>query len=153
MKALTQLTELEFKSRYENSSIPNYARFKKRYSDRTANGLTKAIIEWIRLSGGHAERVNTMGRPVDRTKVSTNCLGQRQRIGSIEWIPGGSTPGSSDIHATIAGRSYYIEVKIGRDRLSEAQKQYRDKVTRAGALYHIATSFDEFLEFYNTITG
>ncbi len=152
--SLKQLAELEYQVRYQDKpDFPENARFKRRYSDRTANGLTKAIIDWIRLNAGFAERVNVQGRPIDRTRIATNTLGQRQRIGSIDWIPAGGTRGSSDIHATVAGRSYYIEVKIGRDKLSQAQKEYRDQVTQAGAVYFVAKDFDSFIEFYNEQIG
>jgi hypothetical protein len=150
--SLKDLAALEYQARYQDKpDYPEYARTKKSYSDRTANGLTRAIIDWIRLNGGHAERVNVQGRPIDRTQVTTNTLGQRQRIGSIEWIPGGGTRGSADIHGIINGKAVYIEVKIGRDKLSQAQKQYRDNVTQAGAVYFVARDFEGFTEFYNEI--
>ena len=148
MEALQQLSELEYKHRYQDKTIPEYARHKKRFSDRTANTLTQSIITWIRLHGGFAERVNVQGRPIDRTKVVTNTLGQRHVIGSIDWIPGGGQRGSADIHATIAGRAVYVEIKIGRDRLSEHQKKYRDQVERAGAKYWIVRTFNDFIELY-----
>ena len=151
MKSLQELTELEYNHRYRNSTFPEYARVKRKYTDKTANGLTRCIVDWIRLNGGFAERVNTTGRPIDRTRVVTNTLGQKQRIGSIDWIPSGSTRGSADIHATIAGRSIFIEVKKGRDKLSEAQKQYRENVTQAGAVYFIAKDFDGFIQDYSKL--
>ena len=77
MEALKQLSELEYKHRYLGKTIPEYARYKKRYSDKTANQLTQAIITFIRLNGGHAERVNIQGKPVDRTKVVKNAMWQR----------------------------------------------------------------------------
>lgn len=151
MNALQTLTELEYQGRYRGKTIPEYARTKKKYADKKANGLTKCIVDWIRLNGGHAERVNVHGRPIDRTKVITNCLGQSQRIGSIDWIQAGGTKGSADIHGVINGKAVLIEVKIGRDKLSQEQKNYRHKVTQAGAFYFIAQSFDQFMEFYNQI--
>ncbi len=151
MTALRELQELEYKTRYaDKPNYPQYARVKKKYSDKTANGLTRAIIDYIRLNGNHAERINTMGRPVDKTKVVTNCLGQRQRIGSIDWIRGTATKGSADIHALIAGKAVFIEIKM-KDRQSEAQKQYQKTVERAGGLYWICRSFHEFVSNYNIL--
>ena len=151
MKPIQQLSELEYQARYKGKSFPEYARYKKKYTDKTANGLTKCIVDWIRLNGYWAERVNTTGRPIDKTRVVSNTLGQRQRVGSIDWIPAGGTKGSADIHATIAGKAIFIEVKKGRDRLSEAQKQYRDNVTQAGAVYFVAKDFDGFIQEYSKI--
>ena len=31
------------------------------YSDNTANGLTKCIVDWLNFSGHYANRINTMG--------------------------------------------------------------------------------------------
>ncbi len=152
MTALKQLTELEYTARYKNSSMPEYSRFRKRYSDRTANQLTQSIITWIRLNGYHAERVNVMGRPVDKTKVVSNTLGQKQRIGSIDWIRSVSTKGSADIHCLINGRAVFIEVKM-KDRQSEAQQQYQMTVERAGGIYWICRTFDEFIKKYGEIVG
>jgi hypothetical protein len=151
MSALKELAELEYQARYQDKpDFPENARFKRRYSDRTANGLAKAIIDWIRLNGGHAERINTMGRPIDRTKVTTNTLGQRQRIGSVEWIPGGGQRGSADISATIYGKSVKIEIKM-KDRQSPEQREYQQQIEAAGGEYWLVRSFAEFLEFYNKI--
>ena len=150
MEALKQLTELEFKARYQGKTIPEYAKYRKKYSTRTANGLTRAIIDWLKLNGWHAERINTMGRPVDNTKVVTNTLGQKQRIGSIDWIPGTGQKGSADISATIRGLSVKIEVKM-KDRQSEHQKAYQAEIERAGGIYWLVRSFDEFIEKYKTL--
>ena len=150
MSALKELTELEYQARYEGKTIPQYARHKKKYSDRSANDLTRAVIDWIKLNGYHAERISTTGRPVDRTKVIQNCLGQKMRIGSIDWIRGNVTKGSADIHSIIQGRFVAIEVKM-KDRQSEAQKQYQKTVERAGGLYWLVRSYDEFIMKYNNL--
>jgi hypothetical protein len=63
------------------------------------------------------------------------------------WTKGTGTPGSADISATIYGRSVKIEVKIGKDRQSEAQKNYQAMIERSGGTYIIAKDFDSFLEW------
>ena len=120
----------------------------RKYNDTTANGLTKAIIDFLQLNGWRAERIAVQGRCIDKTQVVTDVLGGRKRIGSVSWIPGQMTPGSADISATIRGRSVKIEVKQ-KDRQSEAQKRYQESIERAGGTYIIARSFDQFLEWYN----
>jgi hypothetical protein len=42
-----------------------------------------------------------------------------------------------------------IEVKIGKDRQSEAQKRYQENIEKAGGIYYIAKNFDDFVEFFN----
>lgn len=42
---------------------------KHQYSDKTANDLTRAIIDFVRLRGGQAERINTTGRAKRRKSI------------------------------------------------------------------------------------
>ena len=121
------------------------------YRDDTANGLTRLIIDCIKHDGGQAERINTTGIPIDTRQEVTDILGNRHIIGSLTWRKGGSTVGSADISATIKGRSVKIEVKIGKDRQSAAQKAYQREVEAAGGLYFIAHDFTSFVKWYSTI--
>ena len=119
------------------------------FEDKTANRLTKAVIAYIRLKGGQAERISTTGRLSDTTQTFTDVTGRRRIIGTIKWIPGTGTNGSADISATIKGRSIKIEVKIGTDRQSPAQKQYQKQVVSAFGIYYIARTFESFVSWYN----
>ncbi len=105
-------------------------------TDKTANGLTQCIMDYIRLRGGQAERISIMGRP---TETATG----------IRWDKSHMTRGTADISAIVGGRAVKIEVKKGRDRQSEAQRCYQSEVERAGGLYYIARDFDSFVEWYN----
>lgn len=105
--------------------------------DSTANGLTRCIIDFIKLRGGQAERVSIMGRPI------------KQANGNYMFGKSHMTKGTADISATIRGRSVKIEVKIGADRQSDAQRKYQADIERAGGLYYIARDFDSFVEWYN----
>ena len=144
--------ELEEMADIENAKahphMPERYLAKAQYRDDTANGLTRCIIDYIRLHGGQAERVNTTGIPIDRRREVTDVLGHSRTIGSLEWRPSGTTKGSADISATIKGRAVKIEVKIGRDRQSEAQKAYQKQVEAAGGLYFIAKDFTSFVRWY-----
>ena len=126
------------------------ARYLGKWSDRTANGLTRMIIKFLQLSGWQAERISVTGRLVDNRKVVTNVLGQRQQIGSAYYIPGTMTKGSADISATINGQSVKIEVKIGKDRQSKDQKAYQQEIEKAGGIYVIARTFQGFFDWYVT---
>jgi hypothetical protein len=94
-----------------------------------------------------------MGRVIDNRKTYTNVIGQNVTIGSTQYIPGTSTKGTADISATIKGRSVKIEVKIGKDKQSEAQKQYQSNIERAGGTYIIAKTFSEFMDWYLLFTS
>lgn len=146
VKELEELADIENAKKH-----PQFAKYapKAKYRDDTANGLTRCIIDYIRLHGGQAERINTTGVPIDRRREVTDVLGHSRTIGSIEWRKGGGTVGSADISATIKGRAVKIEVKIGKDRQSPAQRQYQATIEQAGGLYFIAKDFTSFIEWYN----
>lgn len=135
LNKLSELTQMEKAKQYP--SVPAYALPKKKYSDTTANGLTKAIIEWLTLNGCWATRVSSAGRYL---------------ASKGKFIPGTTKKGTADIHAVIKGRHVSIEVKIGRDRMSEAQKIARADIEKAGGVYFVAHDFDSFMKFYTTIT-
>lgn len=129
---------------------PQFAKYapKAKYRDDNANGLTRCIIDFIRLNGWQAERINTTGVPIDRRRQVTDVLGHTRTIGSVEWRKGGGTVGSADISATINGRSVKIEIKAGRDRQSQAQRQYQAALEQAGGVYYIAKDFTSFVAWY-----
>ncbi|MBR7022202.1 MAG: hypothetical protein IKI09_01845 [Bacteroidales bacterium] len=144
--------ELEELADIENAKKhPQFAKYapKAKYRDDTANGLTRCIIYYIKFHGGQAERVNSMGVPIDTRREVTDIIGHRRTIGSVQWRPSGATVGSADISATIQGRSVKIEVKIGFDRQSEAQKAYQKEVEAAGGLYYVARDFTSFVQWYH----
>jgi len=123
MKPLDRLKQLKQEAMLESyPNVPKYAISAPKYEDKTANGLTKCIIEFLQLSNHQAERINTMGRPIDNRKQVTDVIGRTKTIGSMTWGKSTATKGSADISATIQGKSVKIEVKIGKDRQSQDQK-------------------------------
>lgn len=117
----------------------------KPYNDTTSNGLTNCIIDWINYSGGHAMRINTQGQ-VRKEKIEL-AFGNKREI--VRFTPSTTAKGTFDITATINGRSVKIEVKIGRDRMSEAQLRQQAKEEAAGALCFIARDMQSFVEWFN----
>ena len=123
-------------------SFPEAYFVKKKWDDKTANGLTKAITSFIQFNGFQAERINTMGVARENKRTDGKVIG-------VTWTKGTTTAGSADISATIRGRSVKIEVKIGKDRQSDAQKRYQESIERAGGVYMIARDFDTFVEWFD----
>lgn len=149
-KALDILKELYLtanKKKYP--SIPDFARCTPKYTDKTANGLTKCIIDFLNLTGAQAERISNTGRQLDKRKTVKDILGNTRTIGSIKFIPGTGTNGTADISATIKGRSVKVEVKIGADKQSDQQKEYQKKIECAGGIYFVGKDFNSFYNFYN----
>jgi hypothetical protein len=148
---LKDLTNLKWEHDCKNTSMRSDYVPKDKFTDKTANGLTKAIVTFINLAGGQAERISSMGRVIDGRKVVTNVLGQTGLIGSQTYIKGTSTNGTADISSIIKGKSVKIEVKIGRDKMSPAQIEYKANVERAGGVYIIAKDWQGFIEEYNKL--
>lgn len=149
MKPLQILNYIKFEEAKRNyPNVPTHALSVKSFSDNTANGLTKCILEFLRLNGWQAERINTTGRVIDNRKTYTDVIGRTVTIGSTKYIPTTGTKGSADISATIKGRSVKIEIKIGQDRQSEAQKEYQRSVEQSGGVYILAKTFDDFYYWY-----
>jgi hypothetical protein len=145
------LQELYIKHiRIQYPTSPDYAMPMEKFSDASANELTKTICKFITYIGGQAERISNQGQYRDNTKTVTDVLGRKRTIGSGQWTKGQGTNGTADISAMYRGKSYKIEVKFGKDKMSEAQHKYKESVERAGAIYMIAKDFDTFIdEFRN----
>ncbi len=119
------------------------------WKDSSANGLTKCIIFWINAMGGQAERISNQGqyREGKKIDVGTGEIAYKKQLPG-KWTPGQGTKGTADISATIRGMSVKIEVKYGRDIQSDAQKQYQEMIEKAGGVYIIVKSFDDFVMWY-----
>lgn len=156
---LKDLTELEAQARHaKNPSFPFAYLARTKYTDKTANGLTKCIVDFLNLSGHQAERIRSEGRMIDNTKQVTDVLGHRKTIGSVKYIKASSQNGTADISATVQvqvmGRPLGIackwEVKM-RDKQSEAQARYERSITDAGGKYFIVHNWSEFWEQYQSV--
>jgi hypothetical protein len=147
--SLKQLSDLQHAYACSRTKIPTDYVVRTKYIDTTANGLTKCVIDYINLIGGQAERISNTGRYIDDSKIVTDVLGNRKKIGTGKYIKGTGTNGTADISATFKGKSIKIEIKM-KDKQSEAQKEYQQAIERAGGIYFICHTFDEFLDKFNT---
>jgi hypothetical protein len=107
----------------------------KKYDDRTANGLTNCIQDFCKHIGAYSNRISTTGQ-------------MRKIGGRMTWTKGNSNKGAADVRILFNGRSVDVEIKIGKDRMSEAQYKEKQRVENAGGLYFVARSFPGFLEFW-----
>lgn len=135
--AIQELRQIEVQYRAAKSpSMPKAYIVPTAYNDKTSNGLTKCVIDWLRYNSWQAERISNTGRILNK-----------------HWIPGTGTNGTADISATIWGRSVKIEVKIGADQQSQYQKGYQESIERAGGVYIIVKDFTTFLFWYRQFIG
>jgi hypothetical protein len=137
---LQQLFLTHYRTTYP--AVPEHCLPKQKYTDKTANGLTRMVLDFVRFSGGYAERINVMGRVI-KTKANREI-----------YIPSSGSKGSADISAILpGGKSARIEIKIGKDKQSDKQRQYADKVNAAGGIYVVIRSFQDFYSWYQTLTN
>ena len=131
--------------------VPVAALPRPSFKVKTANGLTAAIIEWIRLHGGAARRISVTGRTLDQRKHFIDVLGHHRHVGQVKWIPPSMVRGSADISCIVRTRQgvvipWELEIKIGRDTQSSAQKAFEKSIKDAGGHYSIVRSLDDFVE-------
>jgi len=108
----------------------------RKFRDDIANGLTQCIVQYIVLCGGFATRINNQGTWSKKLN---------------RFIPGTSRRGLADVMATYNGMSLHIEVKIGKDRQSEAQKEVEADVIKSGGNYFLARNFTEYKKWFDNI--
>lgn len=134
VKLLEQLTMAE--ARRLHPDIPDNVLCPRTFRDDSANGLTACITTYLRLKGAFSSRLNNTG-------IFDKRLNR--------YRPGTSRKGLPDILATYQGKSLFIEVKAGRDRMSEAQEKIRDEQNRSGGLYVVAHNFTDFKQWIDTV--
>jgi len=107
----------------------------RRFRDDHASGLTACIVKYVSLTGSFASRLNNMG--VYRGGKYTRSTSRR---------------GLPDILITKGGQSIFVEVKCGKDRMSSFQKEVQEEQRRSGGLYMVASSFEQFKSWFDTLS-
>ena len=105
-----------------------------------SNELTRKIIEFIHSSGSFAWRASSVGL-YDSSKNIHRTAPKK---------------GVSDVLGIIApsGRTLAVEIKIGKDRLSDEQTGFLANIEHYGGLSFVAKDFDSFVNFWqNTVKG
>lgn len=147
LKDLTQA--LLQKQKALHPTMPEHALVKKSFSDKTANGLTKAILAYYDLKGIQAHRQRSEGRYIPEKSV-TNAIGRNVVIQKGKFIPLGRSGGvgAGDIVVTLPplGRSLHIEIKIGKDRQRDSQKEFQKRHEASGGIYWIVKTWDDFIK-------
>lgn len=132
VKELERLADQAARVKYPTMPEKYFA--PRKFRDDTANGLTKCITAYLRLKGTFVSRLNNTGIHDHRTG---------------RYRPGTNRKGLPDIVCTYQGKSIFIEVKTGRDKLSKHQEQIRDEQKQSGGLYFIARDFTSFKRWFD----
>jgi hypothetical protein len=133
----------------KHPNFPDAYRVVPKYSDKTANGLTNCIVDFLNFSGHMASRINNMG----------TWRADESNIKGGFYTPSTQMKGIADITSCInvkitgidIGVSVWWEVKIGKDTQSEAQRTFAERVRSSGGHYYVVKSFEDFLNHYNKL--
>jgi len=121
-------------ARQKHPTCPHLA--PRTFRDDGANNLTKCITTYLRLKGAFVSRLNNGGIYDYRLK---------------KYRPGTNRRGLPDVIATYEGKSIFVEVKHGRDRMSEHQERIRQEQEQSGGLWFTAHNFTEFKIWFDNI--
>ena len=145
VKILEQLVLEKQKEKYPSFPYPD----QPKYSDSTTNGLTKCVVDFVKIKGIHAERVSNQGQYRNNSKTVTDCIGRKRKIGNGTWTKGQGINGTADIHSIINSKPVMIEIKFGKDFQSKAQKEYQKFIEKSGGIYLVVRTFQEFYDWFN----
>lgn len=133
VKNLEQLLFEDDLHRHPSMKREHMARRKLR--DDRASGLTTCIVSYAKLTGHFASRLNNTG--IYRNGKFTRSTARR---------------GLPDILITRDGQSIFVEVKVGKDRMSEHQRKVQNEQQQSGGLYMVARSFTQFKTWFDNLT-
>ena len=123
-----------------DTNIPLHAIPLPKFDCSKTNDLTKAILEFCKYSNHYARRISSEGRYRMGTVYKRPNGSFR---GPGQFIPG-QNKGIADIMMTASGKTIWIEVKVGRDRQSEVQKDFENNIKNSGGEYWIIKTFEQF---------
>lgn len=102
-------------------------------SEEKESSIVSAICEYLEIKHHFFWRQNTGGM-------------YSSKGGFYRKLPKHSLKGVPDIIAVINGRFVGLEVKRPSGRQSPGQKEFQEKVTKAGGSYHIVRSIYDVME-------
>lgn len=113
----------------------------------TANGLTQFVVNFLDWNGSYGNRINTVGRVIKAGRDIQTINGTIKA--KTVMIKSATKRGTADVQAVINGRSLALEIKVGKDRMSEAQLKQQQAVQNAGGYYYVIRDVDTFLATYD----
>jgi hypothetical protein len=132
LTALQKLDNLSYQKKLEQfPNLPEKAIPRTKYKDGSANDLTKCVIDFLRMKGHYATRIQSQGQK--RGNVMTYGTTQR---------------GTADIHSIVNSIHISCEIKYGKDKQSDAQKIVQQEVEQSGGVYLLIRDFEQFYKFY-----
>lgn len=117
------------------------------FRDDSPNGLIRCILTFLRLSGHQAEQMSSTIKRSDNRTIFEDVVGRKRIIGNIYAMPRSDKSGAWDISASIFNSSVKIKIRPYQQNL--VCNDYPGAIETIGEKYLIATSFEQFKEWYN----
>jgi hypothetical protein len=132
LTALDRLNNLAYQNKIEqHPTMPIKAVVKEKFTDKDTNSLTRCIMAFMKLKNHYIVRINTQGQV--RGNIRTYSTTQK---------------GTSDLHGIINSIHISIELKMKGDTQSKDQEETQRQVEKAGGIYLLIRSFEQFYKFY-----
>lgn len=159
MKKLDKITTPEsyqwlqdwIKNRYPGNPYPpepkDFFYMNKRHRQYLSKYIESVMMQVLRHEGCNPEKPKDTGRYIDKSKVVTNVLGQKRKIGTGEWTKDNNVhKGTADVRCFYNGSMNNYEVKVGKDRMSEHQKHERLRAIQNGEKFYIIKTIQDFID-------
>src|SRR5690242_6156339 len=87
----------------------------KPYTDKTTNGLTTCVFDWLKFNGHYVNRLNSQGH----ARIEKIPLANGKVLEKVRYTHGSTNKGTADIDSIINGKPVKIEIKCAatRDRI------------------------------------
>ena len=136
IRLLKDAVKARKQAQYPN--VPEYAITIPKYEDRTANGLTRCIIDFLNSQNGCC-----------CFRISNEGILRIDKNGKAFRANSSMQNGISDLISSVWGRFVSIEVKVNKDVQSDQQKEFERQIENARGYYVIAKDFKGFLDWFN----
>lgn len=155
IEANRQYVEREFPAFYSAKGW-----FKPTYPKvETANGMKELVVKYLTWMGHFSNRTNNMGTPRVKKVPKYNIFTEQveEIVTGVDWTTSHSKKGMQDIDCNLKhskhpfGIPWKIEIKVGRDKSSTAQKRFAPKVKKSGAIYSVIRTDAEFFNQYDEL--
>jgi hypothetical protein len=123
----------------------------------TANGIQSLITNYLTWMGHFANRTNNQGQARKKEVEKFNIMsGKLEKITiGVQYTKSHSQKGMQDVDCNLVhpkhpyGIPWKIEVKAGKDKLSDDQRKFAARVTKTGAVHSVVTSDESFFSQYD----
>jgi hypothetical protein len=132
LTALDRLNSLAYQNKIEqHPTMPIKAVVKEKFTDKDTNSLTRCIMAFMKLKNHYIVRINTMGMMRGNTRTYST-----------------TQKGTADLHGILNGIHLSIELKMKNDFQSKDQEETQRQIEKAGGIYLLIRSFEQFYKFY-----